>query len=564
MPRQKTRVIERKGKIDMDKRRRSVIVVLLIWGMLATVLCTAPAVTALAAPRQVVTDIYHKHCGSPEDGGGCYGQPRYHECQGDADTGGACYEDTPHVHVEVCYLKDQECIFYNTGGTVIGHKTDQCPAHGFVEFDIAEGTSRHTSCGKGEVASTFIYCPTCGLPSMEIHEYDVVTCGLEEGKYYKNCGKEDEKVLEGYELNCGLEGACGRLIVTNESEEEAEKALLHVQVEDLSGGKLILSSEPYTWYDADGNILGNGEYLEVDKNGNYQVEVHLENQDVEEEGLRSTISVDTIGGNREPAPEASSSPEASTSPEASSSPEASASPRGSASPETAGEQESEATPSAEPDSQQEDGAESVPSAAPTVSPSTKPLEIRSEENHGGDLLKAPYEFSGRQVSSSDSKVQPTIAPTVSPTGKTRETLMRQEQEVTAPKAMEDIVIEVKPVTDRRSFWKRPVVRLISITLGSLLLFAGIFLLLFYLRRSVRLYNDNGEGKWLYLGRLLVHKEEEGYVVTIPEKLIEKAYTNRYEIRPGLFLLGRSEEELLVYGEERRAAVPLSREMIVML
>lgn len=142
--------------------------------------------------------------------------------------------------------------------------------------------------------------------------------------------------------------------------------------------------------------------------------------------------------------------------------------------------------------------------------------------------------------------------------------MRQEQEVTAPKAMEDIVIEVKPVTDRRSFWKRPVVRLVSITLGSLLLFAGIFLLLFYLRRSVRLYNDNGEGKWLYLGRLLVHKEEEGYVVTIPEKLIEKAYTNRYEIRPGLFLLGKSEEELLVYGEERRAAVPLSREMIVML
>ena len=48
-------------------------------------------------------------------------------------------------------------------------------------------------------------------------------------------------------------------------------------------------------------------------------------------------------------------------------------------------------------------------------------------------------------------------------------------------------------------------------------------------------------------------------------MVEKSYTNRYCIKPGIFRLGKDEdEELVVYKETKKAVVPLSREMIVML
>ena len=60
------------------------------------------------------------------------------------------------------------------------------------------------------------------------------------------------------------------------------------------------------------------------------------------------------------------------------------------------------------------------------------------------------------------------------------------------------------------------------------------------------------------------------MLSIPRKKdalqpVEKAYTNRYCIKPGLFLLGKKEEEeLIVHKEAKKAAVRLDKEMIVML
>jgi len=110
----------------------------------------------------------------------------------------------------------------------------------------------------------------------------------------------------------------------------------------------------------------------------------------------------------------------------------------------------------------------------------------------------------------------------------------------------------------------PAVRIITLTIGTLLILAGAFLLLLYIRRSVRLYNDDGEGRLVYLGRLSVRLEEDGYAVTISEKMEEKAYTNRYCIRPGLFRIGKAQQELLVYKGAERCTVCLEREMIVVI
>ena len=69
----------------------------------------------------------------------------------------------------------------------------------------------------------------------------------------------------------------------------------------------------------------------------------------------------------------------------------------------------------------------------------------------------------------------------------------------------------------------------------------------------------------YLGRCLVHREEEVYFLAISDEMVEKSYTNRYRIKPGIFRFGKEEgEELIIYKEGKKAVVPLSREMIVLL
>lgn len=131
-------------------------------------------------------------------------------------------------------------------------------------------------------------------------------------------------------------------------------------------------------------------------------------------------------------------------------------------------------------------------------------------------------------------------------------------------AQEDSV-QVQQEKKKNSIFDFPAVRVITITTGSLLLLACILFLLAYLRRSVKIYNDDGEGKLHYLGRCLIHREEDVYFLAISDEMVEKSYTNRYCIKPGLFRIGKDEdEELVVYKETKKAVVPLSREMTVTL
>lgn len=107
----------------------------------------------------------------------------------------------------------------------------------------------------------------------------------------------------------------------------------------------------------------------------------------------------------------------------------------------------------------------------------------------------------------------------------------------------------------------PVIRVISITTGTLLLLAGIAVLLLYLRKSVRIYNDNGKGRMKYLGRAAVTLSEEGYYIQITDKLMERATTNRYCIRPDLFLIGKNSSwEICIVRDGKKKSVYLDKEM----
>lgn len=124
-------------------------------------------------------------------------------------------------------------------------------------------------------------------------------------------------------------------------------------------------------------------------------------------------------------------------------------------------------------------------------------------------------------------------------------------------------------TDWRSrlddFMQIPAVKVISITTGTFLSAGLLALLFFFLRRTVKVYNDDGTGRMIYLGRLIVTGEGEDFSITITEDMIEKSCTNRYCIKPGFFRIGRSEElEILVHKGKKRISVYLNKEMIVVI
>ncbi len=111
----------------------------------------------------------------------------------------------------------------------------------------------------------------------------------------------------------------------------------------------------------------------------------------------------------------------------------------------------------------------------------------------------------------------------------------------------------------------PAVKMITITTGMLLLATGVWFLLLYIRRSIKVYNDDGEGKMIYLGRCIVRQKAEGDVIVLTEEMLEKAYTNRYCLKPGLFMSGRREgQELIIYRGSEKQAVPFGKEMIVVI
>lgn len=509
------------------------------------------------------TAIPHIHQGSADEGGGCYTNPVYHEHQGDEEQGGACYEPVIHTHTDDCYSSGI-CTVYYTQGDIIDTWYENCFNHQNSVFVRAQGTASHGDCGMGTVSTELIYCQSCGLNSPTVHEYSNLICGYEEGgiveyrlscdktidRYESGCGKEENEIesyvlscnkdLDGYGLGCGLleDVPCGKLIVTNETAGKEEQVTLSVKMEDLTGGRLKLCSEPYVWQDEKGNILGNGERIVVDKNGTYFVTLRLENKDVDERGLCSRILVDNIYKSQpSTTPKPTASPSHTSKPTAmpSSIPDASATPKSNVS----------------EDSSPQDFEEN---------------ESRFEEEGEGneasfteEEVKEESENVGKRYSGKENEPEP--SPSIHPQ------LMKETKQVTIPKkeAMEEIQYKIEQKEKRNSFFSTPAARMITITSGLALLLLGIALLLMYLRRSVKIYNDDGEGRMFYLGRCMVSEEEDTYVVRITEAMVEKAYTNRYCIKPGLFRIGKKEgQELIVHKESKSVAVYLSKEIIVML
>ncbi len=657
------------------------------------------------------TSVTHSHTGSAAAGGGCYVVPVYHAHQGNQSSGGACYEAVTHSHSDVCYLSGT-CTVQYTAGALLETYDDDCFQHQRTAHEKRQATAAHSSCGKGTIGVELKYCRACGYMSPTWHKFNNVVCGMDESTvtgYRLKCGKEGtverynlgcgyqqgqvisynltcNKTVDGYERGCGLDEStpCGRVILTNETSGTGEKVAVSVRVEDLSGGKLTLGSQPYTWKDQNGNTLGSGSRIEVSENGTYEVTVRLENKDVDTSGLKASITVDNV---KKPAPTAAPTARPTAAPTAkptaaptvrptaapTAKPTAAPTARPTAAPTARPTAAPTAKPTAAPTAEPTAEPTAAPTAEPTAAPTAEPTARPTAKPTAAPTVEPTAKPTTKPVPSPTVKptekpvVKPTAKPTTAPTavpappadtskkpssgnghggsdsengseggnGSTdstspenkKDTKEEQENkeddrkdegasfgkgnngkgnssdkrsgssdtgledaakgEDESPKltvrikkpVMKDtgsvqaaesrteneIAYTIGKMPQRGGFFAQPAVKVITVTVSSLLLLSGLFALLFYLRRSVRVYNDDGEGRLVYLGRCMVRFQEEGYAITITEKMIENSCTNRYCIKPGFFKIGKKEgQELIIYKEGKKTTAYLDKEMIVLI
>ncbi|MGN0376345.1 MAG: hypothetical protein ACI4ED_01800 [Suilimivivens sp.] len=538
------------------------------------------------------TPVYHVHQGSASSGGGCYGEPVYHVHTGSESTGGGCYTTAVihEAHVEACtklvssselgcyVLSTEETDEYDENGNrmyyfymscnyVVNkatpdhyHKLEQCVGIGNVER-YALG------CGKSE-STVERYELTCGKDSSTIESYAV------------SCSKTTE-TIEGYSLSCGKDEATpyGKIILTEEKTSDPEKVRITVTFEDLTGGELQLSEDPFTWYDNQGNVIGKGDSIEVSENGEYQVKADLVNEDVDKERLTGTITIDSIVkavSTMTPTVEPSATPTVRPTVTPTVQPTATPTVKPTATPMPSPTAAPTETPAAEDkgahggDDSKEEGAGDGEDEEilPLITPSPTKIPVENIEDSAGDDNQGGEEDTKRE------RAATTKVPMLEEEEVPEETLpdlSRQIQNLKLPQVQSEnqTKAEIKDVQPKenqvKAFFSSPVVQLITMTAGTLAALLLLLLLLYLLRTTVRLYNDDKEGRLIYLGRCRVQLKEEGYTMEITDELVEKAVTNRYCIKPGVFRWFRSkEEEIIVCRQEKRVSVPLNKEMYVVI
>ncbi len=91
----------------------------------------------------------------------------------------------------------------------------------------------------------------------------------------------------------------------------------------------------------------------------------------------------------------------------------------------------------------------------------------------------------------------------------------------------------------------------------MLVLAAIWFLLF---RYVGIYGEDSEGGDCFLGFGMIRKAE-GFLLSIPEHVMDRACTSRYCLRPGiLFLRIHGQSELAVAAKKRKFLLPVAKEI----
>lgn len=490
------------------------------------------------------TPVYHVHTGDETSGGNCYGTAVLHEHTGDDASGGGCFVPVTHSHVEGCYKKvggsEYGCYILEWHDTVDG----DYEGHDFKIYymscgQVVHGTnSGHTHeiviCGKeNEIEG---YTLGCNKTEESIEKY-LFDCSKTEGEsidsYALGCNKTTSDI-DSYTLSCGKdkETPIGKITVTEKMESGKEESQITASFEDLSGGELELTENPFTWYSSGGSVIGTGDTIRVSQNGTYSVVIGVTNEDVDKNSLRSQISINSIvkkdqnnNGNSGGKGDGDSD--------------------GNDDNDNSGDNDSNTN-------DQKNAASPTVTPTPAASPVIPKTALKSNKRNTTGVK------STKENDRADAVPKKTPSPTPKLTKKTDSIKLPEKN--SQPEAA-----EIKVKEQKKGFFDSPAVKMITITAGALLTFGGLLLLLYFFRMSVGIYNDDGNGKMIYLGRCRVKLADEGYMIEISDDMEEKAVTNRYCIKPGMFRFLRGEDtELLVCRRQKRISVYLNKEMIVII
>lgn len=575
------------------------------------------------------TPVYHTHTGNTSLGGGCYGKAVYHSHDGNEQSGGACYEAVLHSHTDGCMSERDCTISYEIGAITETwteycyhhHETNHGKAEAkLIHSSCGKGTVQTTityciACGPYPRSHTY-EVSTCGMAEGAVTGYRLacskstatpesyeLSCGKNSAtieKYQLSCTKNG-RTIESYRCSCKLpeNKPVAHLILKNMTDGAGQTVTLTAEIEDLTGGSLDFSGGTYLWYDKDGSVIANGKVAEVNANGTYRAEF-VPSGKKNLTGLESSITVKNV---YVPTPAPTAKPTAAPTAKPTAAPTAKPTAAPTAKPTAAPTERPTAAPTAKPTA--------VPTTKPTAKATTAPVsnsnrpseenglgENITESNAGKDkeenptptqtptptpafhpasvtekIKSASQKIAGEAIDHKI-KIQESPSPSVSPSPAAEKELSAKQlpsesdRENTYEVLGEERKGEDKETQDRDSlkkFMEKPAVKVITITMGTLVGAGFLFLLLIVLFKTVKVYNDDGTGQMIYLGRCIVMQEGEDFSISISRAMAEKACTNRYSVRAGLFMIGKSDEqELFVCKGQKKISVYLNKEMIVII
>ncbi len=540
------------------------------------------------------TPRYHEHTGSPS-GGGCYTVPVLHEHTGDGTCAEGCYVARYHSHNSDCY-RTGSCNWQRTIRTV-GLTESWCHIHRDITQVEAEITETHSSCGQDTRYDYVSYCPSCGYSGAMggVHDYSVLTCtkgtSYVEG-YVLGCshvegdvdhydpGCDMEGVIEGYDLTCSKTGShidfydpgCGLedgqnavAVRVDQSPVSGGGMQLTVSLEDQSGGVIDISGADFLWKDTEGNELGTGDSLTVSANGTYGLSVIVSDDGIYADSCNGNVEVTGIrppssgGGNGNDNP---------------------------------GDNRDEGDGSSNGDGSSGNGYDSGSDsgdddtyyavATPTPTPTATPAvavntgsngKTDTRETSSGSKWRNDDADSGSDGSSSDDMF---IGKADQTAGIDRNiTVEKRKADATKTEAGNKENLDKGEVSDTdpdRSggflgkagqFLRTPAGRVITIGVSTALLIGAGFLLLVLLRRTVIVFNFDGQMKRHFVGIVFIRLKKDGYELEIPDDICERAYTSRYEFFMGFFMIGcDSDTQILVIKKDRQTMAKIERMMRV--
>ena len=497
-------ILRRTKNIGQKKKRRAVgsnrkrRMAAAFFGMLMTGTLLLPGMEIQVSAQT----IRHTHSGDAQNGGECFGNPVNHVHEGNEAEGGECYSSPVyHVHTgdETAGggCYGEEIVHTHEGSTSQGGACYTAVYHSHGDSCYAEG-SHNSSCS----SHTEFHSYDCGT----VHDWDGDGHGCDGftaydcgGHRYLACGRGGS--ITGYRFSCSMtEGQItGYGMNCGKTEETIESYQL----------TCTKTPEDIDYYE---KTCGREEGEEI-----YIPDPLEENTGDTGNSSGQDGSGDDNGGSGENGG-------------------------------SGGDgflQEQLPTP--------------VPSVEPVVKPSPSMVPVVAEVTEEAPVIKKEKTTAVKPSPTPELILTP---PSLSPTQQVLPKIVEEETVELPEAAAQPEDAGGEPLVLKHG-WAvfTPVIKMVSITSGTVLALAAIVLLFLYLRRSVRVYNDNGKGRMKYLGRAAVTLSEEGYYIQITDKLEERAATNRYCIRPDLFLIGKNSSwEIYVVKDGKKKSVYLDKKM----